>query len=206
MGILADYVPFNPLDKENLGLSVGDALLGSDIHELPPQEKFVGAGLYCIYYIGEFPLYSKISEANRESLKVPLYIGKAVPKGARKGDLGLGEKPGTTLYDRLAHHSRSIKAAENLDIDDFRCRFLVVEDIWIALGEAVLIRRFLPIWNRVVEGFGIHDPGGGRRLQARSHWDTLHPGRTWALKSAERKDDLASLVQKIQEYEIPFEE
>lgn len=48
------------------------------------------------------------------------------------------------------------------------------------MGESLLIGRFSPIWNTVVDGFGNHDPGSGRRNQARSRWDVLHPGRNWA--------------------------
>ncbi|GAC69556.1 Eco29kI family restriction endonuclease [Gordonia soli] len=37
-----------------------------------------------------------------------------------------------------------------------------------------------PVWNALVDGFGNHDPGRGRRAGRRSLWDTLHPGRPWA--------------------------
>ena len=33
----------------------------------------------------------------------------------------------------------------------------------------------------MIEEFGIHTPGAGRKKQVRSKWDTLHPGRTLAL-------------------------
>jgi hypothetical protein len=68
----------------------------------------------------------------------------------------------------------------NIRLADFLCRFLVVDDIWVALGEAVLIGHYQPAWNGFVSGFGIHGPGGGRGAQARSRWDTLHPGRPFA--------------------------
>ena len=45
--------PYNPLDKKNLGVSAATALLSSAVHNLPP-EKFIGAGVYAIYYRGEF--------------------------------------------------------------------------------------------------------------------------------------------------------
>lgn len=182
---------------------MGDALLDSEIHELPPRDKFEGAGLYCIYYRGDFPAYLKLSEANREEWKVPIYIGKAVPSGARKGDVGLGEPPGKVLHRRLVEHSKSIAAVESLSLADFKCRFLVVEDIWIALGEALLVQRFRPLWNVVVDGFGNHDPGGGRYEQLRSSWDTLHPGRSWALKCRERSDKPDVLAKRILEHDIP---
>jgi hypothetical protein len=70
--------------------------------------------------------------------------------------------------------------AENLSLQDFHCRYLAVDDIWIPLGEALLIEMFAPIWNTTLPGFGNHDPGKGRHNQQRSFWDTLHPGRAWA--------------------------
>ncbi len=55
-----------------------------------------------------------------------------------------------------------------------------VGGIWIPLGEALPIERFKPVWNVLIEGFGIHTPGKGRRKQVRSKWDTLHPARSLA--------------------------
>ena len=107
----------------------------------------------------------------------PIYVGKAVPPGARKGGFGLGIEPGPALFSRLREHAQSIKQTDELKIQDFYCRYLVADDIWIPLGEALLIERFQPLWNVLIEGFGIHTPGAGRKKQVRSKWDTLHPGR-----------------------------
>ena len=111
---------------------------------------------------------------------MPIYVGKAVPPGARKGGFGLGEDPGQALYKRLDEHAKSLQLANDLSIDDFWCRYLVVDDIWIPLGESLLIEMYAPLWNRVVDGFGNHDPGSGRYNQRRSAWDSLHRGRLWA--------------------------
>ena len=35
-----------------------------------------------------------------------------------------------------------------------------MDDIWIPLGESLLIEMFVPLWNRILDGFGIHDLGG----------------------------------------------
>ena len=43
------------LDKQNLGVSVADALLVKDVGPLPPTEPFLGAGIYTIYYTGVIP-------------------------------------------------------------------------------------------------------------------------------------------------------
>lgn len=175
--------PFNPLDKTNLGESVAEAMLQQPVHYLPPDEPFIGAGIYALYYKGDFTLYADIAEQNRdEQYGWPIYVGKAVPAGARKGGYGLGADPGQALYKRLSEHAGSIDDTENLSLSDFRCRFLVVDDIWIPLAESLLVEMYSPLWNQKIDGFGNHDPGKGRYNQQRSAWDVIHPGRAWAYK------------------------
>ena len=41
--------PFNPLDKRNLAESVTDAMLARPVESLPPA-RFIGVGIYAIYY------------------------------------------------------------------------------------------------------------------------------------------------------------
>jgi hypothetical protein len=175
--------PYNPLEKTHLGGSVTKALLDRPVMPLPPSETFAGAGIYAIYYMGQFPAYRLIARKNRDSRwAAPIYVGKAVPPGARKGGYGLGEEPGEVLFRRLREHAESIEQAENLDLADFKCRYLIVDDIWIPLGESLLITMFSPLWNQQIDGFGNHDPGRGRYNQQRSSWDTVHPGRPWVAK------------------------
>ena len=174
--------PFNPLDKSNLGESVAEAMLHQSVGSLPP-DPFIGAGIYAIYYVGDFSLYAEMVGKNRnDQFQWPIYVGKAVPAGARKGGFGLGADPGQVLYKRLSEHASSIGQARNIDVADFRCRYLVVDDIWIPLAESLLIEMYLPLWNRKIDGFGNHDPGKGRYKQQRSLWDVIHPGRPWADK------------------------
>lgn len=175
--------PFNPLDKTNLGESVAEAMLQQPVCPLPPDEPFIGAGIYALYYEGNFALYTEIAGQNRNrQYRWPIYVGKAVPAGARKGGYGLGADPGQALYKRLTEHAASIGDAENLNVADFHCRFLVVDDIWIPLAESLLVEMYSPLWNQKIDGFGNHDPGKGRYNQQRSPWDTIHPGRAWAYK------------------------
>jgi hypothetical protein len=190
---------FNPLDKRNLGVSVADALLSRSLGPLPPEEAFIGAGVYAIYYVGGFPAYQPISLRSKRPHEVPIYVGKAVPAGARKGGFGLDAAPGTVLYGRLAQHADSIQQVKNLDLADFRCRYLTVDDIWIPLGESLLIQTFSPVWNHLIDGFGNHDPGKGRHEGQVPSWDVLHPGRDWAnrLQPNRRSSDelLAAIVE-----------
>lgn len=177
---MASENPFNPLSKTSLAESVADALLAQPVSALPPK-AFDGAGIYAIYYHGAFDLYGQITRQNRnQKYQLPIYVGKAVPPGARRGGLGVDVKPGKALHQRLREHARSVEEADNLRLEDFKCRYLTVDDIWIPLGEALLIQRFQPLWNTVVDGFGNHDPGGRRRSKYKSPWDIIHPGRAWA--------------------------
>ena len=190
---------FNPLDKRNLGISIADAIFRQEVYPLKELKPFNGAGVYAIYYNGDFSLYEKISEKNRTNFTQPIYAGKAVPEGARKGGLGLDVPLGEFLYKRLKEHRKSIEAANNLSIAHFYCRFLVVDDIWIPLGESLLIERTRPLWNIVLDGFGNHDPGGGRYNQQRSAWDVVHPGRQWAKKLQEGKEK-EEISKRIMEF------
>lgn len=60
--MLKQESPYNPLDKKNLGISVADALLARPMDALPPQEQFMGAGIYAIYFqhAGEQEKSSKV--------------------------------------------------------------------------------------------------------------------------------------------------
>lgn len=192
--------PFNPLDKRSLGESVASRLLAMEAQPLPPA-AFIGAGVYAIYYTGFFSAYERLSEVNRNGqFSHPIYVGKAVPAGARKGGLGLDAEHGQVLSKRLTEHAESIKTAANLNITDFYCRFLVVDDIWIPLAESMLIERFKPVWNRVLDGFGNHDPGKGRHQGMMPQWDCLHPGRTWATRLQPCATTAEQLTERIKNY------
>lgn len=187
---------FNPLDKTNLAESVRDHLLKRPLVQLPPK-RLMGAGIYAIYYTGDFPAYRRISRiAPSDEAAIPIYVGKAVPSGSRKGGYGLGADPGDVLHRRLSEHASSIESARNLRLADFQCRYLLVDDIWIPLGESLLIETFRPVWNMLVDGFGHHDQGRSRRGQKKSAWDTLHSGRLWAEKVEEPNDKTSEDISR----------
>ncbi len=193
-------IPFNPLDKRHLGESVGQAMLRQPAVAMESLSPFDGAGIYAIYYTGNFEAYRKISTLNRNnSFKVPIYVGKAVPKGSRKGSIQ-EVNPGKVLFNRIKQHIRSIEQATNLKISDFHCRYLIVDDIWIPLGESLLIASFSPLWNKLVDGFGNHDPGQGRYKGVCPRWDVLHPGRPWAARLKPRKETADQIIREIIDY------
>jgi hypothetical protein len=156
---------------------VATTLLHQDREPLPRivNSPFYGAGVYAIYYRGSFDCYAPIS--GREH---PIYIGKADPEDLHAAT---PEKQGVKLFNRIKEHHRSITLAENLDVGDFECRYLVVRSAWVESAESLLIHWFRPVWNsetKVCYGFGKHGDSASTRANQRSPWDTLHPGRPWA--------------------------
>ncbi len=83
---------------------------------------------------------------------------------------------------------------------DFVCRYMALDDIWIGLGESLLIQAYAPLWNTLIEGFGNHDPGSGRKNMMRPAWDELHPGRAWAKKLKPAKIPRAELTLRVEAY------
>lgn len=199
--------PYNPLDRVELGKSVERALLARPLGPLPPSASFPGAGLYAIYYVGGLDLYQFIAPPACKPGEIPIYVGRASAPGARQGALGLQSTTREpALFTRLKQHARSVQLAEEysvttglpgLRLKDFQCRYLVADDIWVPLAEALLIGHYRPVWNVLIDGFGNHDPGKGRTTQARSYWDMLHPGRAWAAKRPEAKKSVQQLRGEV---------
>jgi len=189
--------PYNPLDKLRLAESVVRALLEREPRPLPP-EPFQGAGIYAIYYVGPFAAYAPITDQNRDGqLTLPIYVGKAIPAGGRQGGFGLSPKPTSALFTRLNQHASSVNDAISLDLPDFVCRYLVVDDIWIPLAENLLISRYKPLWNVCVTGFGNHDQGVTRQQARRSAWDALHEGRPWAARFQPHGQSVELILARI---------
>jgi hypothetical protein len=199
---MAKVQPYNPLDKINLAKSIEIELLGRLGVSLDAVDSIVGAGVYVLYYSGPFPAYGPITSENREGTnKKPIYVGKAIPKGGRKGGLtGDVSATGRALADRLRQHAASISEATNLELADFSVRHLVLDDIWIPLGENMLIESFKPVWNIALDGFGNKDPGRRRATQYKSPWDIVHPGRQFAEKLADAPASPEFLIQRIEDY------
>jgi hypothetical protein len=172
---------FRSPELENLLKDAIRFFNGTPIYELPLPESFIGSGIYAIYYTGSFELYAPLTAVNRIRYDLPLYVGKAIPSGSRRGR---GGKEGSSLCKRLGEHAKSI------------------QDALIAPIESAIIKQYNPLWNACVDGFGNHDPGGGRYDQARSQWDVIHPGRKWAekLKGVKGENDPNVILKNIQDY------
>ena len=205
------YTKFNRVDHvySNVEFSeiVKDAVrffAGTPVQPLPPAEKFHGTGVYLLYYVGKCPIYERFSEINRLSHSLPIYVGKAVPKGWRQSRVSDGDDQFSgELNSRLREHAASINAVKELNVEDFSCRFVIFEQEssdMISTVEAALIKIHVPLWNSIVDGFGNHDPGKGRYNQARSDWDVLHPGRKWSIKCKGHPNSMPEIEAKIKHY------
>jgi hypothetical protein len=170
--------PFNPLDYDNLTANCVNELLKRGPEPLPLKHEFQGSGVYALFYLGDLPVYATVRSPDAAR---PIYVGKPIPVGGRKG-LQIGTTVGRSLHNRLSEHTTSIQSAVNLRIEDFLCRYLVVEPLWIVMAERFLIQHHQPLWNVCLDGFGNHDPGRGRHQGEITWWDALHPGRAWAAR------------------------
>lgn len=181
---------YDPLTYENL--MAGLALHFSERPKIPldATDDVAGPGIYALFYAGAFDAYRLNSGTDD-----PIYVGKAVPPGSRRGEDVDVSRP--VLRQRLREHARSIEAAGNLDLADFSCRYLSVVPVWITLAERFLVNHHRPLWNVCLDGFGDHDPGRGRSGSDRSWWDTLHPGRSWAekLQTGKSESDALTMVR-----------
>jgi hypothetical protein len=185
---------FNPLPENVMELLVDhfdEALLSG----LPPENIGIACGVYGLYYFGSFAPYQGLSTHSR----VPIYVGKAVTPGGRKGAGAIELLKSNHIVRRLREHSKSIESVQNLNPADFKCKWLSVEPHFVNAAESMLISYFNPLWNSVVTGFGIHTPGKGRELQARSDWDMLHPGRKLSLNLPDG-NAISSISSRVEAY------
>lgn len=177
---------------------------GTPVHSVPPPERFLGTGVYALYYTGKAKPYVKYAELNRLAYDFPIYVGKAVPKGwrqSRQDDSSVRQS--SELYSRLRQHGRSIAATSSLSVDDFSCRFMIFEGAssdMIGTMEASIIKWKRPLWNSYLDGFGNHTPGNGRFAQARSEWDVVHPGRPWAEKCSGKTRPRKIIITGIESF------
>ena len=165
---------WDPLTYENLMAGTVAHFEKQGLKPLETSVDIEGPGIYALYYKGELAEYQPIADC-----KHPIYVGKAVPPGARKGG-GEVDIEAPKLRQRLREHAKSISSVDNLKLEDFSFRALAIVPVWIVFAEQALIKQYEPVWNTCLEGFGKHDQGKTRAATLRSWWDTLHPGRRWA--------------------------
>lgn len=172
---------FDPTEPRLIGHFVALALIAQDRRPLADIGKAYGAGVYAIYYTGDVDIYAAISQT-----ETPIYVGKADPPANAKTVIDQGTK----LTDRLNEHRKNIDKVDGIDISDFECRALAVQSGYQSAAEIHLIRLFKPIWNnetKILFGLGKHGDAATTRANNKSPWDTIHPGRAWAVGNPEAK-------------------
>jgi hypothetical protein len=131
----ATSAPYDPLDLKTLAASMAKVVLEQPVHPLAKVPIFEGAGVYILYYTGDYEPYRSITQKNKgRRWDQPIYVGEAARKGARKGGV-LAEGPaGKVRFHRLKNHVDSIRTTQNLNVDDFYCRYLALKDFFIPLA------------------------------------------------------------------------
>lgn len=185
---------FDPLRLDILSHNLREALDQRPRTAFPPPERFAGAGLYALYYTGSLNLYAGLRDTD-----IPIYVGKAEAGNSSYGDPTNDDR--AKLYERIAKHARSVQEVAdhdgNLKVSHFEVRYLLLDDVWIVLGERALLRAYAPVlWNTLMPGFGANPPGTARG-NARSIWDTIHPGRPRAGKICNRRFTRSEIERRI---------
>ena len=212
--IMADAFSFVPFKREDhiyhneafaeLCKDAVRAFNGTPVCELPPP-RFTGSGVYAIYCTAKKGIYERYgNKVNRMGYNVPIYVGKAVPKGWRQSrTAGVETDNGSALRSRLVHHSKTILAVDNLKLADFACRFMIFSGssvYMISAVEAALIAEYTPLWNAVIDGFGNNDPGGKRMGGIVPKWHILHKGVKWALRMTGPRVDVRKVQKSVMDY------
>jgi hypothetical protein len=140
--------PYDPLDLRTLAESMVKVVLEQRIYPLGEIPSFEGAGVYVIYYTGNYDPYKSIAQKNKGSKwDQPIYVGEAARKGGRKGGVLAVGPAGKVLLSRLKNHVDSIRGTKNLKVEDFFCRYLVLKDFFIPLCESLLVGEYAPSWS-----------------------------------------------------------
>lgn len=189
---------FDPSNPSTVGQFIGLAMVAQDRFPLATVPAFYGSGVYALYYKGSYRNYQPIS-----GTETPIYVGKADPAAP---SAKTPREQQQRLWRRLRDHARSVrKAVSTLSLDDFTCRFLVVQSGWQTPAEDYLIELFKPVWNdeiNIAFGVGKHGDDPGTRANLRSPWDTLHPGRPWAHRGTAIRDAVAKelIVEQLADH------
>lgn len=193
---------FNPLEVNNLVKTLVNEFNNTPLEQLSSMKPFRGVGIYSLYYRGPFAAYQPIAKSTQLSqlFGEPIYVGVSPPIEDDDSNTPVKLIHEYSLFDRIEIDKKSIQQTGNINLSDFLCRYIVTHDIWIPLGERMLINKYKPVWNVCVDGFGNHDPGSGRHKQKMSPWDCLHPGRPWATKLQSWDESVDEILLRIEKH------
>lgn len=186
-------VIFDPSNPSLVGRFIAVGLIAQPRISLSNVPKTYGSGVYAIYYKGDFAPYCPVADT-----ETPIYVGTTTP-AIPNARTPYEQVP--KLTSRLGRHAGNIaKATSTLALHDFEFRSLVVQSGWEKQAESYLIHLFRPVWNKevqIISGFGKHGDSADTRTHGRSPWDTLHPARSWAGKSATDQKLESQIIQEV---------
>ena len=124
------------------------AFNGTPVCELPPP-RFVGSGVYAIYCTARKGIYERYgNKVNRMGYNVPIYVGKAVPKGCADDEKMRFDM--LSCQEQLEFWRKKINVAVGLSISDFRCRIYALKGfdrVYIDGVFKMMFESFCPAWN-----------------------------------------------------------
>ena len=113
----------------------------------------------------------------------------------------MAEQAGKVLFSRLKNHADSIRNTKNLKVDKLWYRYLSLKDFFIPLCESLLIDRYTPIWNKVIDGFGNKVVGAGQENeQQKSMWSVSTRAHGAAAKTNKKYPTAAGVLDKLQQF------
>ena len=94
-----------------------------------PGKRSQFPGVYLIYYDGETSLYGNRVRPSKDK---PIYVGMSK----------------TSVLERLNYHRGRLEEAKDLQVQDFKVRFMSLEiDDYAPCIEGMLIKYYEPFWN-----------------------------------------------------------
>ena len=126
------------------------AFNGTPVCGMPPP-RFTGSGVYAIYCTAKRGIYERYgNKVNRMGYNVPIYVGKAVPKGWRE------ENPeafcSLPIKNQILFWQGEIEKTIGVSANDFHCRISQIDEQSLTLIDGMydtLIDAFHPVWNAV---------------------------------------------------------
>ena len=93
------------------------------------DKRFQCPGIYLIYYVGAKSLYEELVSSSKDQ---PIYVGMST----------------VSAFTRLNIHRGKLEKAEDLQVQDFKVRFMGLDiEHYAPCIEGMLIEYYSPLWN-----------------------------------------------------------
>lgn len=163
------------------------AFNGTPVCELPPP-RFTGSGVYAIYCTAKKGIYERYgNKVNRMGYNVPIYVGKAVPKGIDNCGLRCFEMH--TCQNQLVFWYNEIKKSLGLSREDFHCRVLAIDRFDKINGAyGMILEYYHPVWNKVFVECKSSD-------DIVLHWNKIHSVRFCSKAEKSAQEELKRFLE-----------